>query len=457
MFIGRENEICSLEELYASNKFQCVIIWGRRRVGKTTLINEFVKNKETIFFTGLDSTEKENLIAFSLALAEQEGLDEEEAVIYDSFIKLFNTIERKSREQRLVLVLDEYPYLAKAYPGISSLLQQLIDSKLNKGKLFLILCGSSMSFMEHQVLGYQSPLYGRRTAQYKLAPFNFYDARKFYSDFSKENLAVAFGITGGIPLYMSFLKDGLSMESNIKNCFLSTKGVMYEETTNLLNQELRTPAIYNAIIGAIANGCSKNSEIANRVGLDRTALTNYLDKLIELGLVEKQSPIGNASTRKTIYELSDTMFKFWYMFIPILRAQIERNRSDLAWQYVEKNMSAYMGHVFEKICVDYLWQNIDDLPFQFQQIGRWWGNNPILKKEEEIDILAISGNNAIICECKWRNELTDVDVLQTLERRALLLNYANQYLYVFSKSGFKQEAVVYAKNKNIKLINFKDM
>ena len=145
------------------------------------------------------------------------------------------------------------------------------------------------------------------------------------------------------------------------------------------------------------------------------------------------------------------------MFIPILRAQIERNRSDLAWQYVEKNMSAYMGHVFEKICVDYLWQNIDDLPFQFQQIGRWWGNNPILKKEEEIDILAISGNNAIICECKWRNELTDVDVLQTLERRALLLSYANQYLYVFSKSGFKQEAVVYAKNKNIKLINFKDM
>lgn len=457
MFIGRESELSSLENLYTSDKFQCAIIWGRRRVGKTTLINEFVKNKDTIFFTGLDSTEKENLMAFSYALAELDGIDEEEAVIYDSFIKLFNTIERKSRDKRLVLVLDEYPYLAKAYPGISSLLQQLIDSKLSKGKLFLILCGSSMSFMEHQVLGYQSPLYGRRTAQYKLMPFNFYDVRKFYSNFSKENLAIAFGITGGIPLYMSFLQDKLSMESNIKNCFLNTKGVMYEETTNLLNQELRTPAIYNAIIGAIANGCSKNSEIANRVGLDRTALTNYIDKLMELGLVEKQSPVGIDSTRKTIYELSDTMFKFWYMFIPLLRAQIERNRSDLAWQYVEKNISSYMGHVFEKICIDYLWENIDNLPFQFQQIGRWWGNNPILKQAEEIDILAINGNNAIICECKWRNELTDVDVLQTLERRSLLLNYVNKYLYVFSKSGFKQEAITYAESKKIKLVSFKDM
>lgn len=457
MFVGRNRELASLEALYREHNFQCAVIWGRRRVGKTTLINEFTQNKRTIFFTGVDSTEKINLELFSLAIADCENIAEDEAIIYDNFQKAFNAINRLAQKEQIILVIDEYPYLAKSYPAISSLLQQTIDIKFKNSNLFIILCGSSMSFMENQVLGYQSPLYGRRTAQYKIEPFNFYEACNYYQNFTKEDLAIAFGITGGIPLYMSFLNDKLTIKENICQNFLKSNGFLYEEPVNLMNQELRTPAVYNAIISAIAHGSSKNSEIANAVGLENSAASNYLEKLMGLALVQKVNPIGNPSTRKTIYELKDTMFDFWYRFIPINKAQIERNRDDLAWQYVDKNLNGYMGHVFEKICVDYLWENIDSLPFVFSNIGKWWGPNPQTRKEEEIDILAVAGNQALVAECKWRNAKTDTNVLNTLIDRANLLPYKEKYLYVFSKSGFTDQAIQFAKRNNIELIAYNDM
>lgn len=459
MFIGRQAELQQLNNLYETDKFQCTIIWGRRRVGKTTLINEFIKDKASIYFTATESTAKDNLESLSQAISFLQNKTLANVPIYTNFEQALQAIHNIAKNRKLVLVIDEYPYLAKAYKPISSILQKLIDSQLkNNPNLFIILCGSSMSFMEHQVLGYQSPLYGRRTAQLEIKPFNFYEYKAYYQNFSAEDLALVYGITGGIPQYMKFFDDTLSLQDNILNNFLKPGGYLYEEPENLLKQEMREPAVYNAIIKAIATGASKSSEIASKVGLETSTLANYMDKLLELDLIEKEMPVGAKSTRKTIYSIKDTMFAFWYRFIPANNMLIQRNRGEFAWKNIEPQLNHYMGHIFEKICFDYLWQTYEALPVFYQQIGRWWGANPKLKRQEEIDIVATDEINAIVAECKWRNEPVEMSVVQTLLERATLLPYQNYYYYVFSKTNFTQQCLSFAREqKNIKLITYQDM
>lgn len=461
MFIGRKTELQQLNTLYEQDKFQCVIIYGRRRVGKTTLINEFIKDKDAVYFTGIESTSKDNLENFSRSIAALNNANTVNAPVYKDFLSALIDIDALAQNRKIVLVIDEYPYLARSYRPISSLLQELIDTKFkNNANLFIILCGSSMSFMEKQVLGYQSPLYGRRTAQFHIRPFTFYEAAAYYKNFNNEDLAVIYGITGGIPLYMSFITDTLSLKDNIINTFLTPSGYMYEEPFNLLNQELREPAMYNAIIRAVATGSSRISEIASKVGIENAAATSYVDKLLELGIIEKEVPAGTAGkSRKSIYGIKDGMFRFWYKFIPENNILVQRNMPEAAWTNIQPHINEYMGKVFENICADYLLENYTNLPVQFQNLGRWWGNNPKMKREEEIDIVAASNDKAILCECKWRNEKTDKDVLETLLERRKLLPWFNECYYcIFSKSGFTAACQQLAnENDKVKLVTYKDM
>ena len=222
MFIGRERELDTLNKLYNEDKFQCVIIWGRRRVGKTTLINEFIKDKDCIYFTGIESTMKENLENFSRSIADYLGFDYNNAPVYSNFQNALDVISDLSTEKQIVLVLDEYPYLAKSYSAISSILQHQIDHKFKKDtKLFIVLCGSSMSFMERQVLGYQSPLFGRRTAQIKVRPFDFFESLGFSKNFGNEDKAILYGMTGGVPQYLSFINENSNIKENVIKNFLS--------------------------------------------------------------------------------------------------------------------------------------------------------------------------------------------------------------------------------------------
>ena len=348
MFIGRKNELQQLNTLYKQNRFQCVIIYGRRRVGKTTLINEFIKDKDAVYFTGIESTAKDNLESFSRSIAALNNTNTNNAPLYKDFRSALTEIDALAQSRKIVLVIDEYPYLARSYRPISSLLQELIDTKFkNNTNLFIILCGSSMSFMEKQVLGYQSPLYGRRTAQFHIKPFTFYESAAYYKNFSSEDLAVIYGVTGGIPLYMSFISDILSLKDNIINTFLTPSGYMYEEPFNLLNQELREPSMYNAIIRAVATGSSRISEIASKVGIENATATNYIDKLIELGIIEKEIPAGTAGkSRKSVYSIKDGMFRFWYKFIPENNILIQRNMPEAAWNNIHPRINEYMGKVF---------------------------------------------------------------------------------------------------------------
>ena len=437
MFVGRKKELLRLQQLYDNEKFQCTVIYGRRRVGKTTLIREFIKDKKTIYFAGLETTEQNNLENFSKSIFEL-SMEGNAVPTFQSFSDAFSYLGGVAQKERIILVIDEFPYLANAVKGISSILQKYIDLELMESKLFIILCGSSMSFMENQVLGYQSPLYGRRTAQFKIEPFDFFEMRLFYHSFSIYDLALIYGIMGGIPQYLQKIDENSSMKDNITLQYLTSDAYLFEEPSNLLKQELREPQIYNAVITAIANGSSKLNEISTKVGLTSSAAIQYLTSLMSLGIVKKEYPITEKKSKKTIYALADNMFRFWYRFIPKYNSIIQKGFGEKVYSSIELELNEYMGAVFEEICMQYLWKlfEMGKLPFEFEDVGRWWGNNPKKKVEQEIDILAYCDTSAIFGECKWRNELFDVDIYLQLKEKSDLFFYENKYFYLFSKSGF---------------------
>lgn len=457
MFIGRKTELKQLNEQYNSNKFEFAVIYGRRRIGKTSLIQEFIKNKEALFFTGLETTQKQNLINLSQVILQSNS----ENISFNSFQAALENIFEQTNKKRIIFIIDEYPYLANSYPAISSILQLLIDKNKENSKLFLILCGSSLSFMEEQVLGYQSPLYGRRTSQYKIKPFSFFETCDYYKTFSYEEKALIYGLTSGIPLYLSLFREDKSLKQNIIDIFLSSNGYLFEEPTNLIKQECRDPSTYNSIIQAIALGATKLSEISNQVGIETGLCTTYIKKLISLGIIIKDTPIYKPSKKQTIYLLADHMFQFWYKFVLPNISLINMGMGDRVYKKIEPHFYEFMEYIFEDICKQYLWLlNIhEELPLFFLKLGRWWGNDTRIKAEAEIDIVAYNNENQILIgECKWRNEDTDKKVLDKTIFRSELFSFLNKYIYLFSKSRFSSYCLEYAKNNpSVHLITFEDI
>lgn len=238
MFIGRERELASLNQLYQSDKFEFAVVYGRRRVGKSALLNQFIQDKKSIYFMGVESNAAQNLENFSKSIMEfGTGIPAEMAFV--SFQAALAYVFQLAEKERLILAIDEYPYVARSSKSLASTLQLLIDQYKDSSKLMLILCGSSMSYMEDHVLAYKAPLYGRRTAQMKILPFDFEDVCRYYKNFSDEDKALAYGIVGGTPQYLLQMDDRRSIEENIKNTFLNPISFLFEEPENLLKQEVR--------------------------------------------------------------------------------------------------------------------------------------------------------------------------------------------------------------------------
>lgn len=460
MFVGREKELGNLNRLYISDKFEFAVIYGRRRVGKTAIINEFVKGKNTIYFTGVETNEKQNLENFSKCILEY-VTKKPVNTFFPSFQAALEYVFELAEKERITLVIDEYPYVARASKSLASTLQLLIDKYKETSKLFLILCGSSMSYMEDQVLAYKAPLYGRRTAQFKVEPFEFQEVCKYFKGLSDEDKAIAYGIIGGTPQYLLQLSDKLSMEDNIKNTYLNPTSAIYEEPQNLLKQEVREPAIYNAIIAAIASGYSKMSEISTKVGEDTSVCAIYIKNLVSLGIVKKEIPFGEESARKGIYAIADNMFRFWYRFVPENISIISRGATELAYNRIKPELSDYMGEVFEEICKQYLWSLLlsGKCAIHFTDIGRWWGTNPQNRQQVEIDIMGTADKNtALFGECKWKNEKVDLGVLESLVEKSQMFHYNQKYYYLFAKSGFTKGCIEKAiALGNVTLVSYENM
>ena len=461
MFYCREKELSDMNKRYAKNKFECLVVYGRRRVGKTALINEFCKDKPTVFFSALNATSQENLEALSKAIYEKEHPGAETAPVYPNFDAAFAEITRMAENERLVFVIDEYPYLARANKSISSRLQHIIDHTWKDGNLFLVLCGSSMSFMEYQVLGYESPLYGRRTGQYKIQALTYKEMTVFNPDLTNEDQALIYGITGGIPHYINKLAVEDDVDAALKENLFNTSSYLYEEPENLLKQELREPAVYNSVIAAIAGGASKANEIATKVGLESAVCAKYLKVLLDLGILKKETPITEKAGKKTVYAIGDNFFRFWYRFVPQNISAITAGRTDQIYDSViKRHFSDYMGLVYEQMCKEYLFLYAENLPIILSDIGQWWGNDAKEKKEVQIDIVGtlVEGKEYIIGSCKYRNEPIGVDELELLKHYAEVFGKGEKYYYyIFSKSGFTKGLQALGDKGEVKLVTLQNM
>ncbi len=457
MFIGREKELENLTRQYQSNQFEFTVLYGRRRIGKTQLLKQFIQDKNAIYYMAIEAGYSTNLDLLSKSIYEHTK-QSSYLPSFSDFNQMFHYLTELSRNERIIFIIDEYPYLAQSMPEISSIIQKFCDHEWKDTKLHLILCGSSMSFMETQVLGIKSPLYGRRTSQIKLKPFTYFETEKYLSPMQKEEIAILHYATGGIAEYLTYINKNKSLKSNIVSLFLTDTGRLYEEPLNFLKQELREPKVYNMILNAIANGSSKNNTIATKINMQTGALNRYLDNLIELGIIIKENPINEDNTRKSIYRISDGSFRFWYQFVFPNMSAIELGLGDKVYQeFIENNISSFMGEGFEKIFLDHFDKLNQEgkLPTLITKRGRWWGNNPKLKREEEIDLIGISNSITIFAEVKWTKEPLDMQIVNGLIQKSMVLNPKESYYIFFCKIGFTDAVINLAKaEKNIQLISF---
>ena len=457
MFAGRQNELVKLDSIYNSSKFECVILHGRLRTGKTTLLREFMKNKSCIYFAAQETSDRENLESLVHAVDAYPREIAGESKLKNYYDEVFDRLNKLARTERVVIIIDDYQFLVAANKGISELICRHIDQKFSTGQLMLVICGSSEAVMESETLGYASPFHGRRTAQIKLKPLTFFETKRHYSDFSPFDIAVIYGVTGGIPKYLNLMDPELTVEDNIKNTFFDTSSGLFEEPENFLRREVRDPSYYNAVLRAIAAGYNKNSEIASQVGLETSACTAYLRNLTSFGLVGKHTPVTEKAGKKTIYEIEDSMFRFWYRFVPDNYSLIYSGMVDKIWRSVAQGIPSFMSKVFEDICRQWVEQRnkAGNMPVRFVEVGRWWGYDLVSKSDTIIPIVAYSDDNhAIFGDAVWSDEPTGAEALRSLEERSRLFRYPNRHLYLFSRSGFTNECAELAKMFNANLILF---
>ncbi len=441
-FIGRKKELSILENLYNSNKFEMLILHGRRRVGKSYLLSHFssLHEKNSVYFCADKSSEKDNVKNFCEQLNSVLNVGD----FLNSFEKwsdVYSFLENTQINERLVIIIDEFTYLYNSTPAYDSILQNAIDRILKNKNIFLILCGSEVSVIEQIIDDSSKPLYGRKTCELKLLPFTYREARDFFPNYTIEQSLVVYSILGGIPLYLSLFDDNLSIKENIiKNC-LSTTGYLFDEIETLLRMELKETYFYKNIMLAINAGCSTFNTIREKVDEDAAKVAKYLNVLINLGFVKKEVPCGEKEkSRNTLYSISDNYFAFYFAFIfkhknmlnGLIRPEIYYER-----EITKQALNAFVGYRFENICETYLKEQFFEGKMNFfaQELGRWWGNNPVLKKQEEIDLVALDDENALFCECKYTEDKFDEKQLKDLQNSSLCINREKKQFMIFSKNG----------------------
>jgi uncharacterized protein len=450
MFLNRRAELDLLEKHFSSSNAELFVLYGRRRVGKTELLVQFCQEKRAIFFVSDLGSEISLRTAFSTAInAILFGPGRMDAV-YSSWEALFQTLGQAAQEERLVVVIDEFPYMVTAHPPLASILQKAWDQTLKNTKIMLILCGSYIGMMEETVLGYKAPLFGRRTAQYLLEPMSFKDARLFFPSLLNEDQVRAYAVYGGMPAYLQTIDLNKSLKDNIRDHILSRGSYLYDEARFILQQELREPRNYFAILQAIAAGNTRLNEIKQASGLE--SATAYLNTLQQLHLVERVVPVTEnqpQKSRRGIYRLKDHYLRFWFRYIHPNRSQLERGGAQTVLQnQILPEIDHYSSLAFEEICHQYFWSEGLSGKFTFLplNVGRWWNAS------EEIDLAVIGEKDVILVECKWSNRPVGKNVLADLERKAEIFqrelgDRKTQYA-LCSRSGFTSQLIELLTNQS---------
>jgi AAA+ ATPase superfamily predicted ATPase len=450
-FIDREGELRFLEEKWEDPKAQLIVLWGKRRVGKTELVKQFISGKPSIYFLAESTSEKEQLQRFSQSL----GRFFEEPLLltrgFASWEEAF--VYLKARKERFVLAIDEFPYLIQSNPAITSLFQKGWDEHLSASNVYLILFGSSIAMMENEVLGYRSPLYGRRSGQWLVEPMPFRAAGEFRQGKPFADRFAHFAVAGGIPAYWLHLGSDKGIERNLRDHVLRKGEVLYEEVEFLLRTELREPRYYFALLQAIAQGKRKLAEIVNATGLAQPLANKYLGVLGDLRIVEREVPVTEEipfKSKKGLYRICDEFCQFWFRFVLPRRAELEMGRHDVVAADIISQLPQYLGGVYEKIARETLLLHVDDF-FPFAAIGRWWD------RSEEIDVVAVNKaqDSILFCETKATEKPVGTDILEALKEKSRKVKWGSadrkEFYCLFSRKGFTPGMLEQARNEGIAL------
>lgn len=456
MFVNRVSELELLEKHHKSNRAEMFVLYGRRRVGKTELLTQFCRGKRHVFLVADQVSEQVLRANFSRAINDALFGENQVNAIYNTWDDIFNALASHAQTERLIVVVDEFPYLTLAYPPLASILQRIWDKSLKDSRIMLILNGSYIGMMEETVLGYQSPLYGRRTAQYLLEPLEYFDAQLFFPGYDTDDRLRAYAVYGGTPTYLQAVQPGLSLEENIRETILTRGAFLYDEVRFVLQQELREPRNYFAILQAIAAGNTRRNEIKQASGVENVA--PYLETLQHLHLIERVVPVTETQPQKSrlgIYRLKDNFLRFWFRFVLPNRSQLERGASQAVYDsMIRPELDNFSAAVFEQVCQQYFWRlgTQDKLPLQPNRIGRWW------KAGNEIDLVLLGAAAGMLVECKWSRNPVGVDIFEQLVRKSKEIPQTPLLFGLCSRSGFTSQMTALAETRpDVFLYDWKDM
>ena len=451
-FIDRIDELKTLENEYSRNSASFVVLYGRRRVGKTTLISHFCENKNSIYFLATEENESENRNSFRQLIAEKYNNELLASASLDSWTPLFKIIADEAKKERIVLVIDEFQHLCTANKAFSPIMQKAWDEILLKSNVMLILCGSLINMMTSQVLNYDSPLYGRRTAQIKLKQIDFSFYHEFNESLSLEEQIQQYAVTGGVPKYIELFDTKKNIYRSINENILSTGSFLYAEPEFLLQKEVTEIGSYFSVLKTIAAGNHKLSKISSALGVSQSNLTSYLKTLIDLDVVEREVPITEENPEKSkmgLYQIKDNFISFWFKFVYPNKSMLESGHSNYVEDKIKNNfIDNHVSYVYEDICRNDVWSLLSE-GISFNRVGRWWGS-----KDVEIDILAYDsiGTDIVFGECKYSKNKKGMETLENLQKKTTAVNWKkdnrNEYFVIYSKSGFTKELIEFAKGNN---------
>ena len=440
MFINREEELAGLETHCRSGKAELFILYGRRRVGKTELLRVFCQGKPHIFFIATTASREAQLARFTGQVLTFQDIPAA-GLIFPSWDNAFERLAQLPG--RPVVVLDEFTYLVGGDPAIPSILQKAWDTVLRHSQVFLVLCGSYVGMMEREVMGYRSPLYGRRTGSWMLDPLSLTAAAQFVPAYDPVQVIETWAILGGIPFYLETFDDRLSVLENVRRQILHPRSLLHDEPRLLLMEELREPRNYFSILQAIAHGRTRRNEIAQAAHLPPASVGKYLHVLRGLRIVERRMPVTETrpdKSRRGIYRIADPFLRFWFRFVHPFKDRLELGWLDaVVNEEVRPNLDSFVAEPFEEAAHWYIagQSQRGALPFSLSRLGRWWS------PQGEIDLVGWNERtrDLVVGECKWTERPVGVNILDELRGKVSLLPGGpwNRVMYVlFSKRGFTE-------------------
>lgn len=401
--IDRDLEWEELSRLWDSPRPELVTVLGRRRVGKSYLLGQFLERHHGVYYQATRLTEAEQLRALSIAIGDALGDSALSAgSTFESWTNLLDYLARRLYKERALIILDEFPYLVEASPALPSLLQSFWDRQLASTKIKVVLSGSYVSAMK-RLSDVDQPLFGRRTSTLPIAPFSYADAAQFFPRYSARDKAMAYGIFGGVAGHLALLDSNRSLADNVQSNIISPMGRLHDEASHVLDAFLGDAAVHYSVLDAIASGNQTWAKITTIIGKNSASLSRPLDWLEGMDIIDREEPItatAGGNPKLARYVLHDHYLRFWHRIMaPIIRSGATSMRSPSAiWStQVAGAVDDHMGSVFEDMCRQFVWRT-QTLPFTPIRVGRWWDN----KGTNDIDVVAYDERgNVLFGECKW--------------------------------------------------------